>query len=118
MPVICKLELRRVVGEALGGLVVRWMDPAKSCSTTPAEDRITLAARYEKDALTEAQRLALFGQIRRQLGGKRAFMSEEDIFAETAPRCWRPRTPRPCSPSGLCARRWLWSALAWPRSAR
>jgi hypothetical protein len=84
VPVIYMLELRRVVDEALGGLVVRWMDPAKSCSTTPAENRITLAARYEKDALTEAHRLALFGQIRRQFGGKRAFMSEEDIFAETA----------------------------------
>ena len=54
VPVIYMLELRRVVGEALGGLVVRWMDPAKICSTTPAEDRITLAVRYEKGAFTEA----------------------------------------------------------------
>ncbi len=46
-------------------------------------------------ALTVAQRLATFAQIRRQLGGKRAFASEEDLFADAAAPLWRPRTLRP-----------------------
>ncbi len=40
-----------------------------------------MAARNDEGARTEAQRLALFAQLRRQLDGKRALMAEEDMFA-------------------------------------
>ena len=43
-----------------------------------------MAARYENGALAEAQRLAPFAQLRRQLDGKRALVAEEDIFADAA----------------------------------
>ena len=88
VPLIYMLTLRRVVGEILSssGLAVRWTDPAKSCSSTEAQDRITIAARYGREALTEAQRLATFSRIRRQLEDKQIFMAKEDIFADaTAP---------------------------------
>ncbi len=84
VPGIYTLELRRVAGEMLEGLDVPWMDPTKSCSTTTADDRLTVTARYAKGARTEAQRLAVCSQIWRELDCKRAFVSEEDIYSDMA----------------------------------
>ena len=84
MPVAHMLRLRRTVNESLAGLPLRWAEPAKSCSTTAAEERTVLTARYERGALSEAQRLAVFSQLRRETEELRTFMCEEDIFADSS----------------------------------
>jgi hypothetical protein len=86
LPLSMLVQVRRVLGAALGPRLIRWTDPKASIGSSMDLPRVTLCACLQRDSVNELQRQALFTQVRADLRGHVVYMAGESIYSDkTAP---------------------------------